>query len=90
VTFEGFFRGQRAVEDNITVGIFTTATGNPSGPLALSATAPDTFAVFNNPDFLLTGTPRAKGPIAFLFSKPVSAFGVSSDLLPNLHSSDTL
>jgi hypothetical protein len=72
VTFEGFFQGQQAAD-----GI-TTVSGNPSNPLALDPLAPDTF-VRIDADGLhqLSGTPFASGPIAFLFSMPVSAIGVS-------------
>jgi hypothetical protein len=74
VTFKGYFDGQQ-YDDSSGVGL---VSGNPSNPLELDLTASETVVDTDN-ILVLSGTPNFRGPVAVLFSKPVSAIEVSPE-----------
>jgi hypothetical protein len=80
VSFGGFFDGQSLnTTDRLSV------IGNPTSPVSLNASAPETFVAQSGIVFLQgtigqgTGVGFGTGPIALLLSHPVSAIQVSVD-----------
>ena len=82
VTFGGFFTGQ-ALGTGATcppgAALTGCVVGNPTGPLTLDPTSPQTFitgdsAQLNPP--ILSGSPQFNGPIAIEFSTPQTGVGL--------------
>jgi hypothetical protein len=82
VTFDGYFAGQSL---SATPGVdcpgaaaSACVVGDPTGPLALDASSPDTFITTDgsNPTSpVLSGSPRFNGPVAVLFDIDVAGVG---------------
>jgi PEP-CTERM motif len=83
VTFGGFFLGQSlgAASPPCPAGAALSGCvlGNPTGPLALDPSSPQTFTTNDgsNPDSpVLSGSPTFNGPIAIEFSTPQTGVGL--------------